>query len=451
LSDTDTVDPRPLVSRPAGAGLQGSMTVPGDKSISHRALILGAMAIGRSRIDGLLEGDDVVATARALQAMGVPIRRLGDGQWQVDGVGVGGLTEPSSVIDAGNSGTGARLLIGLAAGHGFTTFFTGDASLRSRPMDRVMTPLMQMGAHFTARSDGRLPLAVSGSASPMPIRYRSPVASAQIKSAVLLAALNTPGRTTVIEPRRSRDHTENMLRHLGATVTAETTEDGENAVSLTGQCELDAADFVIPGDPSSAAFPLVAAAIVPGSAVTIENVGVNPLRAGLLTCLAEMGAEIDVRQRPPIGGEPAADITVRGSRLTGIVVPPDRAPSMIDEYPILCVAAALADGRTEMRGLSELRVKETDRVRAMAEGLAACGVAVQELPDGLIVTGGKRPKGGATVASHMDHRIAMSFLILGLAAQSPVTIDGGAIIDTSFPGFVTLMTALGATIEEATT
>ena len=448
MTDTDIIDLRPLISLPMGAGLQGDTTVPGDKSISHRALILGAMAVGRSRIDGLLEGEDVMATARALQAMGVPIRQTGDGRWQVDGVGVGGMAEPTSVIDAGNSGTGARLLIGLAAGHAFTTFFTGDASLRSRPMARVMTPLAKMGAHFTARSDGRLPFAVTGAEQPAPICYRSPVASAQIKSAVLLMALNTPGRTTIVEPRESRDHTEIMLRHLGAMVTTDTTEDGENAVSLTGQCELRAADFVIPGDPSSAAFPLVAAAILPGSEVTIRNVGINPLRAGLLTCLQEMGAAIDIRQRAPIGGEPAADIVVRGGCLTGIVVPPERAPSMIDEYPILCVAAALAQGRTEMRGLSELRVKETDRIKAMVAGLAACGVAVEELPDGLIVTGAKKPKGGATVASHMDHRIAMSFLVLGLAAEAPITIDGGAIIDTSFPGFVALMTALGATIEE---
>ncbi len=438
-----------LLSGTAGS-LVGTIRVPGDKSISHRALILGALAVGRTRVTGLLEGEDVMHTAAALSAMGAGLTRGGDGVWTVDGVGVGGLGEPQDIIDCGNSGTGARLIMGVAASHPFTSFFTGDASLRRRPMGRVVDPLQRIGARFVARDGGRLPLALIGAATPMPITYRLPVPSAQVKSAVLLAGLNAPGETSVIEPMPTRDHTERMLRHFGGRVEVGADPDGATRITLGGQPELRAADLIVPGDPSSAAFPLVAALLINGSAVTIEGVGTNRLRTGLFETLIEMGADLSFADERIEGGEPVADLVVRASRLTGVAVPAERAPRMIDEYPILAVAAAFAEGSTAMHGLGELRVKESDRLAAMAEGLAACGVKVEVDGDSLIVHGtGQPPAGDAAIAARLDHRIAMSFLVLGMAAAAPVQIDDGATIATSFPGFVTLMNGLGARIAEA--
>jgi len=438
----------PLVSATATA-LTGHIRVPGDKSVSHRALIFGAIAVGTTRIAGLLEGEDVLNTARALRGLGVPIERAGDGAWIVHGVGLGGLAEPESVLDLGNSGTGARLLMGLVATHPFTSFFTGDASLCRRPMARVTEPLSRMGARFVARDGGRLPLAVIGTREPLPIEYRLPVPSAQVKSAVLLAGLNAPGETSVIEPAPTRDHTENLLRHFGAQVQVGDETDGRHIV-VTGQPELTACDLVVPGDPSSAAFPLVAALLVPGSAITIAGVGINPLRAGLFETLGEMGADLVFANRRIEGGEPVADIAVRAGALKGVTVPAERAPSMIDEYPTLAVAAAFARGRTVMHGLQELRVKESDRLAAVARGLEACGVTVAVEGDTLIVEGdGSPPAGGAAIAARLDHRIAMAFLVLGMAARAPTRIDDGATIETSFPGFVALMNGLGAAIGPA--
>ncbi len=439
----------PLVSGSAGP-LRGQCRVPGDKSISHRALILGALAIGRTRVEGLLEGEDVLRTAQALRSLGAGIERTGEGTWQVTGVGVGGLAEPDDILDLGNSGTGARLLMGAVATHPFTSFLTGDASLRRRPMARVATPLQEIGARILARAGGRLPLAVIGAVAPVPITYRLPVPSAQVKSAVLLAGLNAPGVTIVEEPLATRDHTERLLRHFGAEVVVEALDGGGRRICLTGEPELTAADLVVPGDPSSAAFPAVAALILPGSEITIAGVGLNPLRAGLYETLAEMGAAIDRRNERIEGGEPVADLVVRASHLKGVEVPGERAPSMIDEYPILAMAAACAAGRTVMRGLSELRVKESDRLAAIAEGLLACGAEVAVEGDTLIVTGrGRPPPGGAEIAARLDHRIAMSFLVLGMAAERPVRIDDGATIATSFPAFVALMNGLGGAIAEA--
>jgi 3-phosphoshikimate 1-carboxyvinyltransferase len=421
--------------------------VPGDKSISHRALIFGALAVGESTVSGLLEGEDVLRTAAALRALGAEVTTGGGPQavYRIRGVGVGGLGEPDDVLDMGNSGTGARLLMGLVASHPIVSFFTGDASLRRRPMARVAEPLERIGARFVARQGIRLPLAVVGTPEPLPIEYRLPVASAQVKSAVLLAGLNAPGRTTVIEPEPTRDHTERMLAYFGARVTVDTAPDGSRAIALDGQPELEPRHVAVPGDPSSAAFAAVAAAIVPGSAVTIERVGVNVLRCGLFETLIEMGAELAFSNRREEGGEPVADLSVRYRPLKGVGVPPGRAPRMIDEFPILAVAAAFAAGTTEIRGARELRVKESDRIAAMARGLAACGVAVEELEDGLIVRGsGRPPPGGARVATRMDHRIAMSFLVLGCGAAAPVEIDDARMIDTSFPGFAALMNGLGA-------
>lgn len=440
---SDPTKPRPLVSRRADA-LRGRLRAPGDKSISHRALIFGGLSVGETAIEGLLEGEDILSTARAMCELGADVRSIGNGSWRVRGLGNGGLHEPAQVLDLGNAGTGCRLLMGVAAGHNFTSFFTGDASLCRRPMGRVATPLMLMGARIVARSKDRLPLAVIGAADPMPIEYRLPVASAQVKSAVLLAGLNAPGETSVIEPEPTRDHTENMLRHFGASVRVEPFEGGRK-ITLVGQPELTAANIRVPGDPSSAAFAVTAAAMRPGSDVRIENVGVNPLRAGLFATLRDMGADIAFADRRDAGGEPVADLVVRGAKLKGIEVPPERAPSMIDEYPVLCVAAALAEGRTVMRGIAELRVKESDRIGAMAAGLAACGVAVEELPDGLIVHGGDVP-GGVRIETRMDHRIGMSFLVLGLGAREPIGIDDARMIDTSFPGFAEAMNGLGARI-----
>jgi 3-phosphoshikimate 1-carboxyvinyltransferase len=430
------------------ANLQGVTAIPGDKSLSHRALLLGAMAVGESRITGLLEGADVLATAAALTALGVDIERASDDVWRVHGVGVGGLAEPDRQLDLGNSGTGARLLLGLLAGHPFTSVLTGDDSLRARPMARVITPLTEMGAQFVGRSGDRLPLAITGTTELVPIRYTLPVASAQVKSAILLAGLHAPGRTTVIEPQASRDHTERLLNHLGAAVEVEELEGGARAVSVLGQPELAAAPIVVPGDPSSAAFPLVAAALAAGSSVRLESVGINPLRTGLLDCLQEMGARIRIEAHPETGGEPLADLVIEAGPLRGIDVPPERAPRMIDEYPILAVAAACAVGSTRMTGLAELRVKESDRLRAIAEGLSACGVTVEVAADELIVHGqGGPPPGGGHIEAQHDHRIAMSFLVLGGLAQAPVSVAGAETIDTSFPGFAALMNRLGARIE----
>jgi len=436
---------KPLVSSKVPQ-LKGDVRVPGDKSISHRALLFGALASGETVIHGLLEGEDVLHTAAAVRALGAEAERGADGIWRVHGPGVGALVEPAQVLDMGNSGTAARLLMGVVATHPFTTFFTGDASLVRRPMQRVIAPLERMGAGFTARSGGRLPLAVLGAGRPVPIEYRLPVASAQVKSAVLLAGLNAPGTTTVIEAEPTRDHSELMLRHFGADVRTERLPDGALAVSVVGEPRLRGREVRVPGDPSSAAFLTVAALLVPGADVTIRGVGLNPRRTGLYETLAEMGADIAVLDRREEAGEPVGDLRVRGGgRLKGVVVPAGRAPSMIDEYPILGVAAAVAEGATVMQGLGELRVKESDRLSMVAGGLNACGVRAEVDGDTLTVRGGRVP-GGATVATSMDHRIAMSFLVLGLAAEAPVQVDDGTFIDTSFPGFVDLMNGLGARI-----
>jgi 3-phosphoshikimate 1-carboxyvinyltransferase len=430
--------------------LTGTARVPGDKSISHRALMIGALAVGESELHGLLEGEDVLRTATALRALGAEIERGGDGVWRVRGRGIGGLSAPDDVLDMGNSGTGARLLMGVLASHPLTAVLTGDASLRSRPMARVAAPLVEMGARITAREGCRLPLTVIGTGDAMPICYRLPVPSAQVKSAILLAGLNAPGKTTVIEPRATRDHSELMLRYFGAELETEASEDGL-AITLTGQPELTGRRVRVPADPSSAAFAAVAAVLLPGSKVCLPDVGINPHRCGLFETLREMGADLSFARRREEAGEPVADILVgggvTGGPLTGIEVPASRAPSMIDEYPILAMAAACARGTTTMHGLGELRVKESDRLAAVARGLAACGVAVEEGADSLVVHGlGGRPPGGATIASGLDHRIAMSFLVLGLVAEQPVGIDDGAPIETSFPGFVNLMASLGAKI-----
>ncbi len=410
--------------------------------------MLGGLAIGETRISGLLEGEDVRATAAALRALGVPVARLAPGEWSVSGVGVGGLAEPDQVLDMGNSGTAARLLLGLLATHAMTAFMTGDASLVKRPMARVTRPLSRMGADFVTRG-GRLPLAVRGAARPIPIVQAMEVASAQVKSAILLAGLAAAGRTTVIEPARTRDHTERMLRHFGADVTIETIEGGATAVTVAGQPELAAAPIRVPGDPSSAAFPAVAALLVPGSDIRIAHVGMNTLRTGLYETLLEMGADIAILPAGEAGGEPVADLRVRAGPLRGVTVPAERAPSMIDEYPILAMAAACAAGTTTLLGLAELRVKESDRLAMIAAGLSACGVSLEMGEDSLVVHGtGHPPTGGARVATAYDHRIAMSFLVLGLVTSQPVAVDDGAAIATSFPGFQALMAGLGACIAE---
>ncbi|MEI6486440.1 MAG: 3-phosphoshikimate 1-carboxyvinyltransferase [Sphingomonadales bacterium] len=451
---TAMTQPQPLSLASAGP-LTGDVTVPGDKSISHRALMLGALAVGETRISGLLEGEDVLATAAAMRAMGASITRDGPGAWRVSGVGVGGLLQPECALDMGNSGTSTRLLMGLVASHPITATFVGDASLSGRPMGRVITPLGLMGAAIHATpgpgsgGSGRqtLPLTITGACPAIPLEYTLPVASAQVKSAVMLAGLNTPGHTVVIEPVPTRDHSERMLAGFGAKVTVDHTPQGR-IITVAGEAELMPQDIIVPGDPSSAAFPMVAALIVPGSDIIIRNVGINPTRAGLIRVLQAMGGRITLLNERSVGGEPVADLNVRHSALTGIDVPPDGAPSMIDEYPVLFVAAAFAQGRTTMRGIEELRVKESDRIAVMAAGLAACGIACEELEDGLIVEGrgGDPVPGGATIAARLDHRIAMSFAVLGLNAARPVVIDDARPIATSFPNFVPMLQGLGAAV-----
>lgn len=431
----------------ASKGLKGRIRVPGDKSISHRAVMLGALSVGETKVEGLLEGEDVLATAAAFRAMGADITREPSGVWRISGVGLGGLREPEDVLDMGNSGTAARLLLGVLASHPLTAFMTGDGSLRKRPMGRVIRPLETMGATFFARSGERLPLGIRGTADALAIEYPLPVASAQVKSAVMLAGLNTRGATVVIEHARTRDHTERMLRHFGGKVDVEDLADGGRRITVEGEPELLAADLVVPGDPSSAAFPIVAALITEGSDVTVEGVGMNATRTGLIETLIEMGGNITVSSERIEGGEPVADLRVRHSVLKGVEVPADRAPSMIDEYPVLAVAAAFAEGQTAMRGVEELRVKESDRLAAVAEGLRANGIEPEEGEDWMVVNG--RPgdvRGGGIVTTHLDHRIAMSFLVMGLASKEAVRVDDMAPIATSFPDFTGLMQGLGADI-----
>ena len=441
-----TASPQPVTVNPASA-LVGRIRVPGDKSISHRSLMLAALAVGESRVEGLLEGEDVLATAAAMRAMGADIVRGDDGIWRINGVGVGGLLQPQAALDMGNSGTSTRLLMGVVASHPITATFIGDASLSSRPMQRVIAPLSQMGADFTPSPGGRLPLMVRGLAPAVPITYTLPVASAQVKSAVLLAGLNTPGITRVIEPVATRDHSERMLAGFGAALTVEQVPEGR-LISITGEAELRPQSIVVPGDPSSAAFWLVAASIVPGSDVVVENVGMNPTRNGIVTALRLMGADITEIDARDVGGEPVADLRVRHAVLKGIEVPHDLAPSMIDEYPALFVAAAFAEGHTIARGADELRVKESDRIAVMKDALVANGVSLIEHEDGLSIdgTGGDPIPGGARIASKLDHRIAMSMAIAGLHARQPVMIDDAAPVRTSFPTFFALLESLGGSV-----
>ncbi|KQV62014.1 MULTISPECIES: 3-phosphoshikimate 1-carboxyvinyltransferase [unclassified Caulobacter] len=438
-----------LRSAPGGA-LRGTVRAPGDKSISHRSMILGALATGTTTVEGLLEGDDVLATARAMRAFGARVEQEGGGRWRIEGQG--GFSEPADVIDCGNAGTGVRLIMGAAAGFAMCSTFTGDASLRGRPMGRVLEPLAKMGATWMGRDRGRLPLTLKGG-NLRGLNYTLPMASAQVKSAVLLAGLHAEGGVEVIEPEATRDHTERMLRAFGAEVLVEDRKVGDKTVRhvrLPEGQKLTGTHVAVPGDPSSAAFPLVAGLLVPGSEVTVEGVMLNDLRTGLFTTLQEMGADLVISNRRVASGEEVGDITARYSKLKGVVVPPERAPSMIDEYPILAVAAAFAQGDTVMRGIGEMRVKESDRIALTAAGLEACGVDVEEEPEGFIVHGtGQPPRGGATVETHGDHRIAMSHLILGMAAENAVAVDEPGMIATSFPGFPDLMRGLGATLTEA--
>jgi 3-phosphoshikimate 1-carboxyvinyltransferase len=441
---THSDHPSPLEARPSGP-LAGKVRVPGDKSISHRALILGALAVGETRISGLLEGEDVLNTAKAMQALGAKVDRTGDFAWSVRGVGVAGFAQPEAPLDFGNSGTGCRLVMGAVAGCPITAIFDGDASLRGRPMRRILDPLELMGAKTGASGEGgRLPLTLNGARDPLPILYRTPVASAQIKSAVLLAGLAAPGITTVIETEASRDHTELMLKHFGAEIASSREGSHGRKIALAGQPELHGAEVVVPADPSSAAFPIVAALIVEGSDIVLSDVMTNPLRTGLFTTLREMGASIEESQVRGDAGEPMAQLRVRASKLRGVEVPPERAPSMIDEYLVLAVAAAFAEGTTTMRGLKELRVKESDRLEATAAMLRVNGVQVEIVGDDLIVEGKGHVPGDGLVATHMDHRIAMSALVMGLAADKPVKVDDTAFIATSFPDFIPMMRSLGA-------
>jgi len=438
--------PIPMTSHKA-APLKGIAHVPGDKSISHRSLILGAMAIGTTKIQGLLEGEDVLNTAKAMVAFGAEVSDLGAGSWQVTGLGTGGFAEPEDVIDCGNAGTGVRLIMGAMATCPITATFTGDASLRSRPMGRITTPLSEFGATSYGRAKGRLPLTLVGARNPVPVRYTSPVPSAQVKSAVLLAGLNAPGETVLIEAEATRDHSERMLAGFGAEISTETTPEGR-VITLKGYPDLKAQDITVPRDPSSAAFPVAAALIVEGSDVLVPNIGLNPTRAGLFTTLREMGADLTYENERVEGGEPMADLRAKFSDLKGIEVPPDRAASMIDEFPILSVVAAFATGKTVMRGVKELRVKESDRIDAMAKGLRANGVTVDEDEDTMIVhgLGADGVQGGGLCQTFLDHRIAMSFLCLGMATQDPVRLDDGGPVATSFPVFEPLMKELGALI-----
>lgn len=437
--------PIPMTARKSSA-LKGIAQIPGDKSVSHRSFILGALTVGETHVTGLLEGQDVLDTGKAMAAFGADVQRLGEGEWIINGVGVGGFAEPEDVIDCGNAGTGVRLIMGAMATSPITATFTGDASLRSRPMGRILDPLALFGAQWVGRAKGMLPLTLVGARSPMPARYVSPVPSAQVKSAVLLAGLNAPGETVLIEREKTRDHSERMLRGFGAQIeTVETAEGFE--ITLQGQPELKPQTIAVPRDPSSAAFPVAAALLVEGSEILLPNIGLNPTRAGLFTTLLEMGADITYENEREEGGEPVADLRVRASQLRGIEVPPERAPSMIDEYPILSALAAFASGKTVMRGVKELRVKECDRIDAMARGLEAMGVKIEEGEDFLIVHGQDGDvAGGITTQTHFDHRIAMSFLCMGLATAKPVSIDDAGAIATSFPIFEELMTGLGAQI-----
>ncbi|MDQ0473743.1 3-phosphoshikimate 1-carboxyvinyltransferase [Labrys wisconsinensis] len=436
--------PVPLTAR-RSPGLKGRVRVPGDKSISHRSLIFGLLTVGETAISGLLEGADVLATAEACRKLGASVTRTGEGAWRVNGVGVGGLAAPASALDFGNAGTGSRLMMGVVAGHGVTATFDGDASLRKRPMMRVLAPLLSMGAEIVSSAEGgRLPLVLKGSADPVPITYETPVPSAQVKSAVLLAGLNAPGRTTVIEAEATRDHTERMLTHFGASVSVAPHGAHGARIVLDGRPDLRPNPVAVPADPSSAAFPLVAALITPGSDIVIEGVMMNPSRTGLIATLREMGGDIVELDRRIEGGEDVADLRVRHSALVGVEVPAARAPSMIDEFPVLAVAAAFARGTTRMNGLKELRVKESDRLAAVADGLRANGVEHEVEGDDLLVSGLGRAPGGGVVTTHMDHRIAMAFLVMGLAADAPVGVDDTGFIATSFPSFVPVMTGLGA-------
>ncbi len=436
--------PKALTSRKCGS-LRGKIDVPGDKSISHRALMLGGMAIGKTRISGLLEGEDVLNTAAAMKALGVNSGKDENGWW-VQGVGVGGLTTPDKEMYMGNSGTSTRLLMGLVGSYNFTSRFTGDASLQKRPMARVMKPLSLMGVNFQATDENRLPLSVIGTRDTTPISYTLPVASAQVKSAILLCGLNTAGITTVTEPHPTRDHSETMLRHFGADVKVERGASGEAIIAITGYPELKAKDIQVPADPSSAAFPVAAALLHEGSEITIKNVCMNPHRTGFYETVREMGADISFENERSQAGEKVADLRIKGGVLKGVEVPAARAPSMIDEFPVLAVLASFAESKTVMRGLSELRVKESDRLSMIAEGLTACGVKVEIQGDDLTVHGGK-PQGGATIKTAMDHRIAMSFLVMGSASAEPVKIDDGSFIATSFPNFIQLMNTLGCAIQ----
>lgn len=437
--------PKPLTSRKAGA-LHGAVAVPGDKSISHRALILGALAEGRTVISGLLESEDILCTARALQALGAGIQKQGD-SWTVIGSGLGGLLEPEQALDFGNSGTGARLMMGVVAGHPIRAVFTGDDSLKKRPMGRVLDPLKRMGLQIEEEGRNTLPLTLIGSSELVPIEYRLPVPSAQVKSAILLAGLLTPGRTSVIESEKTRDHTEKMLAYFGGAVSTAAVEGGAR-ISVEGRGTLHGVPVTVPGDPSSAAFLAAAAILCPGSDILIRNVLINPTRTGFYETLIEMGADIAFENERELNGEPVADLRARPGTLKGVHVPAGRAPSMIDEYPVLAALAAFAQGDTVMDGLAELRVKESDRLAAMAAGLNACGVSARASGDTLTVTGARQVRGGAAIATHMDHRIAMAFLVLGLAAQEPVTVDDASMIATSFPEFKGLMESLGASFED---
>ena len=445
MTATANSAPRPRRFMPTGP-LRGTIRVPGDKSISHRSIMLGALAVGETKVTGLLEGEDVLATADAMRAMGASVERLGEGEWRVHGVGVGALLQPAAPLDMGNSGTSTRLLMGLIASHAISATFIGDASLSKRPMGRVIEPLSQMGAAFEASEGGRLPLTLRGANPAVPITYRLPVASAQVKSAVLLAGLNTPGITTVIEPVPTRDHSERMLRGFGAQLEVETDPAGVRTIRIHGEAELKPQTIEVPGDPSSAAFFLVAALVVPGSELTIQNVGLNPTRAGLVEVLRQMGGDITAVNAREVGGEPVADLVVRHSQLKGIEVDPAIAPSMIDEFPALFVAAALAEGTTVTTGLDELRVKESDRLAAMATALTAAGADVTETEDGLTIvgTGGEALRGGGPIVTHLDHRIAMSMAIAGLASRDGVEVDDTRPIATSFPQFEALLDSVSA-------